>query len=100
MARNNLLNLRDYRGWPHALAFVAKTVWFYTFTRPSPGRLAAEPPGDVRRPARRLHRAPEVPAMSEPRTETVAVVVVTYNRADLLGGCSRPRRARPRCPTR
>ncbi|GAA4696148.1 hypothetical protein GCM10023349_09520 [Nocardioides conyzicola] len=40
MARNNLLNLREYKGWPHALAFVAKTAWFYTFTRPSPGRLA------------------------------------------------------------
>ncbi|MEP9364210.1 glycosyltransferase family 2 protein [Nocardioides sp. CN2-186] len=40
MARNNLLNLRDYRGWPHALAFVAKTMWFYTFTRPSAGRIA------------------------------------------------------------
>ncbi|GCD91664.1 glycosyltransferase family 2 protein [Nocardioides sp. LS1] len=40
MARNNLLNLRDYRGWPHALMFVAKTVWFYTFTRPRPARLA------------------------------------------------------------
>jgi rhamnopyranosyl-N-acetylglucosaminyl-diphospho-decaprenol beta-1,3/1,4-galactofuranosyltransferase len=40
MARNNLLNLREYRGWPHALAFVAKTVWFYTFTRPNPGRIA------------------------------------------------------------
>ncbi|MFC4784154.1 glycosyltransferase family 2 protein [Nocardioides sp. MAHUQ-72] len=39
MARNNLLNLREYRGWPHALAFVAKTVWFYTFTRPSAARL-------------------------------------------------------------
>ncbi|KQW49406.1 glycosyl transferase [Nocardioides sp. Root1257] len=39
MARNNLLNLREYKGWPHALAFVAKTVWFYTFTRPSPRRL-------------------------------------------------------------
>ena len=39
MARNNLLNLRDYRGWPHALAFVAKTAWFYTLTRPSPARL-------------------------------------------------------------
>jgi rhamnopyranosyl-N-acetylglucosaminyl-diphospho-decaprenol beta-1,3/1,4-galactofuranosyltransferase len=39
MARNNLLNLREYRGWPHALAFVAKTLWFYTFTRPNPGRL-------------------------------------------------------------
>jgi len=39
MARNNLLNLREYRGWPHALMFVAKTVWFYTFTRPSARRL-------------------------------------------------------------
>ena len=39
MARNNLVNLRDYRGWPAALAFVAKTAWFYTFTRPSGGRL-------------------------------------------------------------
>jgi rhamnopyranosyl-N-acetylglucosaminyl-diphospho-decaprenol beta-1,3/1,4-galactofuranosyltransferase len=39
MARNNLVNQRDYNGWPHALAFVAKTVWFYSFTRPSLGRL-------------------------------------------------------------
>ncbi|HEU5038292.1 MAG TPA: glycosyltransferase [Nocardioides sp.] len=39
MARNNLLNLREYKGWPHALAFVAKTLWFYTLTRPSPHRL-------------------------------------------------------------
>ena len=23
MARNNLVNLREYRGWSHALAFVA-----------------------------------------------------------------------------
>ncbi|MDH2415105.1 glycosyltransferase family 2 protein [Nocardioides sp. CER19] len=40
MARNNLVNQRDYNGWPHALAFVVKTAWFYTFTRPSPRRLA------------------------------------------------------------
>ena len=40
MARNNLVNLRDYRGWPAALAFVAKTAWFYSFTRPSAARLA------------------------------------------------------------
>jgi rhamnopyranosyl-N-acetylglucosaminyl-diphospho-decaprenol beta-1,3/1,4-galactofuranosyltransferase len=40
MARNNLVNLRDYRGWPAALAFVAKTFWFYSFTRPNPARLA------------------------------------------------------------
>jgi rhamnopyranosyl-N-acetylglucosaminyl-diphospho-decaprenol beta-1,3/1,4-galactofuranosyltransferase len=39
MARNNLVNLRDYRGWAPALAFVAKTAWFYTFTRPDAGRL-------------------------------------------------------------
>ncbi len=39
MARNNLVNLREYRGWPHALMFVAKTVWFYTLTKPSPARL-------------------------------------------------------------
>ncbi len=40
MARNNTVNLRDYRGWPHVLLFWLKTVWFYTFTRPSPGRIA------------------------------------------------------------
>ena len=40
MARNNLLNLREYRGWPHAVAFVVKTLWFYALTRPSPRRLA------------------------------------------------------------
>ncbi len=39
MARNNLVNLRDYRGGLHAAAFVVKTLWFYTFTRPSLGRL-------------------------------------------------------------
>jgi rhamnopyranosyl-N-acetylglucosaminyl-diphospho-decaprenol beta-1,3/1,4-galactofuranosyltransferase len=39
MARNNLVNLREYRGWPHALMFVAKTAWFYMLTRPSPARL-------------------------------------------------------------
>ena len=39
MARNNLVNLRDYRGWPAALAFVAKTAWFYTSPGPTPGRL-------------------------------------------------------------
>jgi rhamnopyranosyl-N-acetylglucosaminyl-diphospho-decaprenol beta-1,3/1,4-galactofuranosyltransferase len=39
MARNNLVNLRDYRGSLHALAFVVKTGWFYTFTRPSLARL-------------------------------------------------------------
>ncbi|HET7351280.1 MAG TPA: glycosyltransferase family 2 protein [Marmoricola sp.] len=39
MARNNTLNLRDYRGWPHVLMFWAKTLWFYTLTRRDPARL-------------------------------------------------------------
>jgi rhamnopyranosyl-N-acetylglucosaminyl-diphospho-decaprenol beta-1,3/1,4-galactofuranosyltransferase len=39
MARNNLVNLRDYRGPLHAGAFVVKTFWFYAFTRPSLPRL-------------------------------------------------------------
>jgi rhamnopyranosyl-N-acetylglucosaminyl-diphospho-decaprenol beta-1,3/1,4-galactofuranosyltransferase len=39
MARNNLVNLRDYRGPLHAMAFVVKTFWFYTVTRPSLARL-------------------------------------------------------------
>ena len=61
MARNNPVNLREYRGWPHVLMFVVKTVWFYLFTRREPRRIADERPGRVRRPARRLHRPPEVP---------------------------------------
>jgi rhamnopyranosyl-N-acetylglucosaminyl-diphospho-decaprenol beta-1,3/1,4-galactofuranosyltransferase len=39
MARNNLLNLEEYGGRLHAAAFVAKTFWFYMFTRPDPGRI-------------------------------------------------------------
>jgi rhamnopyranosyl-N-acetylglucosaminyl-diphospho-decaprenol beta-1,3/1,4-galactofuranosyltransferase len=39
LGRNNLVNLRTYKGWPHALAFVAKTLWFYSFTRRDPARL-------------------------------------------------------------
>ena len=39
MARNNLVNLREYAGSLHAAAFVAKTLWFYTFTRWNPARL-------------------------------------------------------------
>lgn len=39
MARNNWVNLRTYRGLPQALAFLAKTVWFYTVTRRDPSRL-------------------------------------------------------------
>ncbi|QYJ04392.1 glycosyltransferase family 2 protein [Nocardioides panacisoli] len=39
MARNNTLNLRDYRGWPHVLLFWLKTVWFYLLTRRQPRRI-------------------------------------------------------------
>jgi rhamnopyranosyl-N-acetylglucosaminyl-diphospho-decaprenol beta-1,3/1,4-galactofuranosyltransferase len=39
MARNNTVNLRRYRGWPHVLMFWAKTVWFYLLTKPRPARL-------------------------------------------------------------
>ena len=39
MARNNLVNLREYGGRLHAAAFVAKTLWFYTFTRRDPARI-------------------------------------------------------------
>jgi rhamnopyranosyl-N-acetylglucosaminyl-diphospho-decaprenol beta-1,3/1,4-galactofuranosyltransferase len=39
MARNNTVNLRRYRGWPHVLMFWAKTAWFYLLTKPRPGRL-------------------------------------------------------------
>ena len=40
MARNNTVNLRDYRGWAHVAMFWAKTVWFYLLTRRDPGRVA------------------------------------------------------------
>ena len=39
MARNNTVNLRTYRGWPHVLLFWLKTVWFYLLTRPQPSRI-------------------------------------------------------------
>jgi rhamnopyranosyl-N-acetylglucosaminyl-diphospho-decaprenol beta-1,3/1,4-galactofuranosyltransferase len=39
MARNNLLNLREYGGRAQAAAFVAKTLWFYSFTRRDPARI-------------------------------------------------------------
>jgi rhamnopyranosyl-N-acetylglucosaminyl-diphospho-decaprenol beta-1,3/1,4-galactofuranosyltransferase len=39
MARNNPVNLREYRGWPHVLMFVAKTIWFYLVTKRQPRRI-------------------------------------------------------------
>ncbi|MFT4286872.1 glycosyltransferase family 2 protein [Nocardioides sp.] len=113
MARNNLVNLRTYRGLPHALAFVVKTLWFYLFTKPRPGRIGlslkawwAALRGDFTG-----HRAylPASVCDGSPGSgrqfvtahgdlgvslrpvgeERVAVVVVTYNRAELLAGLLR-----------
>jgi rhamnopyranosyl-N-acetylglucosaminyl-diphospho-decaprenol beta-1,3/1,4-galactofuranosyltransferase len=39
MVRNNVVNLRTYVGVLGVLAFLVKTAWFYTFTRPQPARL-------------------------------------------------------------
>ena len=100
MARNNLVNLREYRGWPHALAFVAKTA---VVLHASPGR---------RRPGCGSAPAPCAPALRGDFTghrrflrelspaETVAVVVVTYNRADLLGRMLDGLAAQTRAPGR
>jgi rhamnopyranosyl-N-acetylglucosaminyl-diphospho-decaprenol beta-1,3/1,4-galactofuranosyltransferase len=39
MVRNNTTNLREYVGLLGVLAFLVKTVWFYSFTRRQQGRL-------------------------------------------------------------
>ena len=52
MARNNPVNLREYRGWPHVLMFVVKTIWFYAFTYTQPSRIPMSLRAVVRRPAR------------------------------------------------
>ncbi|OVZ60996.1 hypothetical protein CDO44_07195 [Pigmentiphaga sp. NML080357] len=39
LCRNNTVNLLTYRGPLSALAFAAKTIWFYTFSRPNLARL-------------------------------------------------------------
>jgi rhamnopyranosyl-N-acetylglucosaminyl-diphospho-decaprenol beta-1,3/1,4-galactofuranosyltransferase len=39
MCRNNVVNLREHVGLLGVLAFLLKTVWFYSFTRRDPGRL-------------------------------------------------------------
>ena len=109
MARNNTVNLKAHYGLMHAAMFWAKTAWFYTFVKPSAHRLAlsaqavaaglrgdftghrqflapaagavpaAAGPGSVESDSR--HQAAPGPA---PQDETVAVVVVTYKRSELL----------------
>jgi len=39
MVRNNVVNLRAYVGMLGVLAFLVKTLWFYSFTKPQPARL-------------------------------------------------------------
>lgn len=137
MARNNTLNLLCYRSPAHAAAFVAKTAWFYTATRPSWSRLklsakaigaamrkdfsghqqflaqpsrtkelsartAQDPqltPGETLQAATldlddvTVHyrggprHAPTQPANAQqlPEHDSVAIVIVTFNRAELLG---------------
>ena len=60
MARNNTVNLRTYRGWPHVLMFWVKTRVVLPVHPPPARPPPDERAGGVRRPARRLHRAPEV----------------------------------------
>lgn len=95
MARNNTVNLLTHHGWAHTTAFWAKTAWFYTFVRPSPKRLVLSTQailaglrGDFSGHQRFLKPAPATaPARARraaPEEETVAVVVVTYKRAELL----------------
>lgn len=91
MARNNTVNLLAYRGLPATLAFWAKTAWFYSFVRPDWRRLllsgqavAAGLRGDFTGHRRFLPPAPSTPPGPRP-DEKVAVVIVTYQRAELLG---------------
>ena len=96
MARNNTVNLLAHRGPLHAAAFWAKTAWFYSFVRPNPKRLllsaqaiTAGLRGDFSGHRRFLPKAPagqptESPRRAAPQDETVAVVVVTYKRPELL----------------
>jgi len=39
LVRNNVTNLREYVGLHGVAVFLAKTVWFYLFTKPRPDRL-------------------------------------------------------------
>ncbi|CAN5171547.1 hypothetical protein BH09ACT11_BH09ACT11_02850 [soil metagenome] len=92
MARNNLINLRSYRGSAQGLAFVLKTLWFYLFTRPDPARIRlstrawrAALKGDFTGHLEFLvDPGPQPGKVPAPAVGTVAAVVVTWNRADLL----------------
>lgn len=98
MARNNTVNLLAHRGFLPAAAFWAKTAWFYSVVRPNPRRLlmSAQAIADglhgdftghqrfLARPATTSADAPARARSSPAEDESVAVVVVTYQRAELL----------------
>ena len=98
MVRNNVTNLREYVGLLGVAAFLLKTLWFYSLTRPQRARLRlsaeallAAVRGDFTGHRRFLAGPAAVPGEAPPSPsalpETVAVVIVTYNRADLLTRC-------------
>ena len=88
MCRNNVANLREYVGVHGVLASWSRRSGSTPLTRPDPGRLRMSLGAMWAGLARRLPRPPEVPRGGRPAADadgrTVAVVVVTYNRADLL----------------
>jgi GT2 family glycosyltransferase len=94
MVRNNVTNLREYVGLLGVVAFLLKTVWFYALTRPQPARLRLSGEAVLAAVRRDFtgHRRFLVRPVAEDTAgpsgpEAVAVVVVTHNRADLLGRC-------------
>jgi len=101
MARNNTVNLLTYRGPLHAAAFWAKTLWFYSFVKPSLSRLrlsrdaiSAGLRGDFSGHHQFLKRA----TRAEADVARVAVVVVTYQRAEMLDGLLQALAAQTRRP--
>lgn len=93
MARNNTANLLAYRSPLHAWAFWFKTSWFYTFVRPSFRRLRLSAQairdglnGDFNGHKRFLKPKATPPELgAEQLAElSVAVVIVTYQRPELL----------------
>lgn len=91
MARNNTVNLLAYRSVLHAVAFWVKTAWFYTFVKPSWARLklsaqaiSAGLRGDFSGHQRFLAPGQPDTLGGQLPTSRVAVVVVTYLRAELL----------------
>ena len=65
MCRNNVVNLRDYRGLLGVLAFVVKTLWFYTFTRRDLAPAPAQRRGDAGGVARATSPATGGSSMAE-----------------------------------